>query len=116
MTQEKVFLVNKCFHNTNNCINSLTTYFSKSSRNLQKIKELLMTGPLNLYQSIKDLYVKDMNKINKITLGMKSHCSWDFIIQDMDKKGFINIIQYQELRFRQNMKNKLCFCLQPHFL
>ena len=116
MIQEKIFLVNKCFNNTHNCINSLTTYFSKSFHNLQKIKELLMTGPLNLYQSIKDLYVKDMNKINKITLGMKSHCSWDFIIQDMDKKGSINIIQYQELRFRQNMKNKLCFCLQSHFL
>lgn len=116
MIQEKIFLVNKCFNNTHNCINSLNTYFSKSFHNLQKIKELLMTGPLNLYQSIKDLYVKDMNKINKITLGMKSHCSWDFIIQDMDKKGSINIIQYQELRFRQNMKNKLCFCLQSHFL
>lgn len=118
MIQEKIFLVSNKYSNikknTSNCINSFMNILHKI--NFLKLNELLMTGSLNLYQSIKDLYVKDMNKINKITLGMKSHCSWDFIIQDMDKKGFINIIQYQELRFRQNMKNKLCFCLQSHFL
>ena len=113
MTQEKVFLVKKCFNNTNNCISS-SIYKTQSF--LHKIKELLMTGPLNLYISIKDTYVKGMNKISKITLDLKSHCSWDSLIQDMDKKGFTDIIHYQELRFRQNMKNKLCFCLQPHFL
>ena len=118
MIQEKVFLVSNKYSNikknTNNCINSFIHTLHKIK--LLKVNELLMTGPLNLYQSIKDTYVKDMNIISKITLDLKSHCSWDSLIQDMDKKGFSNIIQYQESRFRQNMKNKLCFCLQPHFL
>ena len=113
MTQEKVFLVKKCDNNTNNCINS-STY--KTQLFLHKIKELLMTVPLNLCGSRKGLHVKDMNRISEITLDLDSHCSWVSLLQDMDKKGFSNIIQYQELRFRQNMKNKLCFCLQSHFL
>jgi hypothetical protein len=119
MIQEKVFLVSNKYSNykknTINCINSFIHILTHKIK-LLKLNELLMSVPLNLYKSIKDFYVKDINKINKITLGLKSHCSWDSLIQDMDKKGFINIIYYQESRFRQNMKNKLCFCLQPHFL
>lgn len=115
MTQEKIFLVNKCFHNTNNCINSFIHILIHKIK-LLKLNELLMTGPLNLCISLKDTYIKDMNIINEITLNLKLHCSWNSLIQNMDKKDFINIIHYQESRFRQNMKNKLCFCLQPHFL
>lgn len=126
MTQEKVFLVSNKYSNnkknTINCINSFmhikwnNLFQILHKINLLKLNELLMSGPINIYESIKDTCVKDINKISKITLDLKSHCSWDSLIQDMDKKGFTDIIYYQELRFRQNMKNKLCFCLQPHFL
>lgn len=122
MIQANFLVSKKCLYGINNCINSFIYIINWNSLfhiihkiKLSKLNELLMTIPLNLYKSIKDLYVKDMNKINKITLVWKSHCSWDFLIQDMDKKGFVNIIHYQESRFRQNMKNKLCFCLQPYF-
>ena len=118
MTQEKIFLVSNKYSNikknTSNCINSFMNILHKI--NLLKLNELLMTGPLSLCISLKDTYIKDMNIINEITLNLKLHCSWNSLIQNMDKKGFINIIHYQESRFRQNMKNKLCFCLQTHFL